>query len=141
MAAYFAARHPPYPPPQPVAATPAAIERGRVLVSSGDAAKKLPACSACHGSALTGVVPATPGLIGLPRDYLNGQFGAWKNGQRHAGAPDCMAQIAARLGEDDLGAVTAYLAAQAVPADAAPAAAAAGPPPLECGSLARSSAP
>jgi cytochrome c553 len=135
IAGYFAAQNPPYPEPQAVTATAAAIERGRLLVTGGDAAKNLPACAACHGGALAGVLPATPGLIGLPRDYLNAQFGAWKNGERRAAAPDCMAQIAARLNQDDLGAVVAYLAAQPVTGHAAPAAAAAGPPPLECGSL------
>ena len=38
--------------------------------------------------------PAVPGLLGLPRDYLNGQLGAWQTRQRHATAPDCMATIA-----------------------------------------------
>jgi cytochrome c553 len=141
IAAYFAAQNPPYPAPQPVTATAAALERGRLLVSGGDAAKNLPACAACHGSALTGVLPSTPGLLGLPRDYLISQVGAWKNGVRHAAAPDCMAEIAARLGQDDLGAIVGYLAAQPVPEQAAPAAAAAGPPPLQCGSLAAREGP
>ena len=39
--------------------------------------------------AATGYVP---GLLGLPRDYLNGQLGAWRSGQRRAVEPDCMAQ-------------------------------------------------
>ena len=40
---------------------------------------------------------SVPGLLGLPRDYLAGQLGAWKSGIRHALAPDCMAEIAERL--------------------------------------------
>ena len=46
---------------------------------------------------LTGVQPFIPGLLGLPRDYLNGQLGAWRSGQRRAVAPDCMAHIARQL--------------------------------------------
>ncbi len=40
---------------------------------------------------MTGRAPFIPGLLGLPRDYLNAQLGAWRNGQRHASPPDCMA--------------------------------------------------
>ncbi|MGB6054676.1 MAG: cytochrome c4, partial [Burkholderiaceae bacterium] len=101
IADYFANLHPPYPPPQPATAAPAVLERGWQLVFSGDTAKQVPACIACHGQGLTGALPSIPGLLGLPRDYLNAQFGAWKNGTRHAAAPDCMAQIAARLSDQD----------------------------------------
>ena len=141
IAGYFAAQNPPYPPPQPVTDAAATLKRGRVLATTGDAGKKLPACAACHGNALGGVAPAVPGLIGLPRDYVNSQLGAWKNGERRASAPDCMAQIAGRLSADDLGAISAYLAAQAPPDHAAPAPAAVAPPPLECGSITARSAP
>ena len=137
IAAYFSAQHPPYPPPQAVEATPAVLERGRILVMKGDSSNKIPACIACHGQALTGVVPAIPGLIGLPRDYINAQFGAWKNGVRKAKAPDCMAQITARLSLEDIHAASSWLAAQAVSGDALPAAAGSLPAklPLSCGSV------
>lgn len=134
IAAYFAAQHPPYPPPQAASATPEMLERGRQLATRGDAAKNIPACTACHGSALTGVAPAISGLLGLPRDYLISQFGAWQISARQAAAPDCMAEITRRLSADDVSAVIAYLAAQPVPANAAPAASAAGKLPLDCGS-------
>ena len=134
IAVYFAAQNPPYPPPQAAQAAPAVIERGRVLTERGDGSK-LPACAACHGSALTGVAPAIPGLLGLPRDYLNAQLGAWRNGDRRAHAPDCMGEIARRLSEADLGAVTAYLSTQAPAAHAAPAVQAPAPLPLRCGGL------
>lgn len=134
IADYFANLHPPYPPPQPATATPAVLERGRQLVFSGDTAKQVPACVACHGQGLTGALPSIPGLLGLPRDYLNAQFGAWKNGTRHAAAPDCMAQIAARLSDQDMSAAAAWLAAQPMPADVAPAAALTQKLPLACGS-------
>jgi cytochrome c553 len=75
----------------------AELERGRQLVTRGDTALKVPACIACHGERLTGALPAIPGLLGLPRDYINAQFGAWRNGTRRAHAPDCMATIAGRL--------------------------------------------
>lgn len=135
IAEYFADQHPPYPPPQAVNVPPAVLERGRVLVTSGDPSKNVPACIACHGSKLTGVAPAIPGLVGLPRDYLNAQFGAWKNGSRHAAAPDCMAQIAAKLTVEDISAASAWLASQPVPNDSAPLAALPDKLPVSCGSV------
>ena len=134
MATYFSQLHPPYAALQPVTAAAAVLERGRRLVEAGDKARNLPACSACHGAALTGVAPAIPGLLGLPRDYVSAQFGAWKTGTRRATAPDCMAQIAQRLNADDISAVAAWLAAQPIPTPATPATAQPAKLPLACGS-------
>ena len=136
MAEYFAGLHPPYPPPPPLQVPAAALERGRQLALDGDTGKNVPACAACHGATLTGVAPGVPGLIGLPRDYLSAQFGAWKNGTRHAARPDCMATLAERLSVDDISAVSAWLSLQAAPANALPLAAAQTPMPLDCGSAA-----
>lgn len=121
MATYFASLHPPYSAPPRVDVTPSVLERGRILVTSGDAGKNVPACIACHGQKLTGVVPNIPGLVGLPRDYLNAQFGAWKNGSRRTPAPDCMAQIAERLSVNDISAASAWLAMQPIPSNPNPA--------------------
>jgi cytochrome c553 len=137
IAGYFADQHPPYPPPQAFDLSNATRERGATLVNKGDADKKIPACVACHGSAMTGVLPTTPGLLGLPRDYLVSQIGAWKNGARHAVAPDCMAQVVQRLSVEDIGAVAAWLAAQPVPAGATAVAPTAVKLPLVCGSVPR----
>ncbi len=135
IAEYFASVDLPYPPPQAPAASPAALAHGQTLVRRGDAARQLPSCAACHGPELTGVEPAVPGLLGLPRDYLAGQFGAWKTGLRHAQAPDCMAEIAERMRPDDVAAVVNWLASQPVPADSRPAAEAPEPPPMRCGGV------
>lgn len=113
----------------------AELARGRQLVTLGDAALKVPACIACHGQRLTGALPAIPGLLGLPRDYINAQFGAWRNGSRRAHAPDCMGTIAARLTLADVAAVSAWLASEPQPADPAPLRASPGPLPLACGSV------
>jgi cytochrome c553 len=134
IAAHFGSLDLPYPAPQPSSAPPEMLERGRAVAMKGDAASKVPACVQCHGERLTGVQPNIPGLLGVSRDYLNAQLGAWRAGQRRAHAPDCMAQVAKQLAPADLAAVAAWLAAQPVPADAHPAAAAAVQPPLECGS-------
>jgi cytochrome c553 len=135
MARYFADLHPPYPAPQAVDVPRATLERGRHLAVSGDASRNVPACIACHGKNLTGVAPSIPGLVGLPRDYLNAQFGSWKTGARRAAAPDCMAQIAARLSAEDISAVSAWLATQSVPDNSAPASSTSGKLPMPCGSV------
>jgi cytochrome c553 len=135
MAQYFAALDAPYPPPAAQQPPPGAdtLRRGRQLALQGDAARKLPACASCHGAALTGVQPATPGLLGLPRDYLNAQLGAWRAGQRRAHAPDCMADVARRMDLADVNAVAAWLATQPVPANSKPVASLPAPAPLRCG--------
>jgi cytochrome c553 len=135
MAGHFAALDLPYPPPQPPAEDSRTLARGRTLALEGDPTRGIPACAQCHGAALTGVAPAIPGLLGLPRDYLNAQFGAWRIGQRKAHEPDCMAKIAGRLRPEDVGAVTAWLAAEPVPASARPATSLPAPMPMPCGGV------
>lgn len=135
LAGYFAGLELPYPAPRPVPVSPATRERGRLLVESGDPARDIPACVRCHHDALLGVAPAVPGLLGLPRDYLNAQLGAWQTGLRHAREPDCMARIASRLSPADIEAVSAWLSARAVPPSAKPAAAFPQRPPMNCGSI------
>jgi cytochrome c553 len=134
IALHFAAQELPYPAPQPAAAPAALLRRGEALVRQGDAAKDIPACVQCHGDALTGVAPNTPGLLGLSRDYLNSQLGAWRTGQRRAHAPDCMARIAQQLPAEDLTAAAAWLAAQPLPPDTRAIASLPRPPAISCGS-------
>jgi cytochrome c553 len=138
IATYFAALEIPYPPPSAQSTDPALLARGQTLARKGDATLQIPACVQCHGTALTGVQPSTPGLLGLPRDYLNAQLGGWQTGQRKAHAPDCMAAIARRLSDADVHAVTSWLASQTVPQNAHPATSkptlAAGATAIDCGS-------
>jgi cytochrome c553 len=136
LANYFSSLHLPYPPAQPADAAPAVLARGKTLALSGDAARNIPACVACHGASLSGRLPAIPSLVGLPRDYLNAQFGAWRNGARHAAFPDCMAEISQRLSVEDVAAVSGWLAAQPVPEDMRPEPVSATRLPLACGSAA-----
>jgi cytochrome c553 len=136
IAAYFSSLDLPYPAPAPLAGSTAQRAEGEALVRRGDAGRGLPACNDCHGVAMTGRAPFVPGLLGLPRDYLNAQLGAWKTGRRRAASPDCMAQVAERMTNDEISAVSAWLAAQPVPAHAVAEATPAGPWPIACGSVA-----
>lgn len=133
IAQHFASIDAPYPPPQPAVAPPEVLQQGRDIARQGDPERRVPACASCHGQALTGVLPNVPGLLGLPRDYLVAQLGAWRTGQRRALEPDCMAEVARRLSPGDLFAVTSWLAAEPPPKNARPAAAPASTSPRRGG--------
>jgi len=135
IAGYFAGLDLPYPAPLAPVASVELRARGEALVRHGDPTRSLPACDDCHGAAMTGRAPFVPGLLGLPRDYVNAQLGAWRNGQRRAMEPDCMAQVARRLAPEEIGAVSAWLAAQPVPAHAAAASEPGATFPLPCGGV------
>ncbi len=135
IADYFAAKQVLYarsPVPLVAAAT---LQRGDQLLAKGDPSRRIPACSSCHGSQLTGVEPSTPGLVGLPYDYISAQLGSWRTHTRAMVAPDCMAEVASRLRESDITAVAAALASRALPADTRAQAAGSVTPPLRCGVL------
>ena len=138
IAQYFSALEVAYSAPLPAIAPAEVLRRGEHLVMQGEPARKVPACVQCHGLAMTGVAPGIPGLLGLPRDYLNAQLGAWKAGQRRAHAPDCMKDVVARLSLEDINAVANWVAAQPLPADTHPAASlpalAPGAAAIRCGS-------
>lgn len=136
IAGYFAGLDLPYPAISPVTdASQETLARGRKLVLEGDSARGIPACTQCHGAALTGVLPGIPALLGLPRLYLSSQLGAWIDRDRHALAPDCMAEVGRRLEAADINAAASWLAIQPVPADARPSARLPAPLPLRCASM------
>jgi cytochrome c553 len=122
MAQYFAALDIPYAPPAPLKnpTSAATLQLGKTLALQGDTDRKLAACTSCHGTALMGVLPSTPALLGLPRDYLTAQLGAWQTGLRRAHVPDCMGRIAKVLTATDIDALASWLASQPVPASAKP---------------------
>lgn len=135
IAEYFSAQQVPYdrsPLPRVSAAT---LQRGEQLIGKGDPARRIPACSSCHGSQLTGVEPSTPGLVGLPYDYISAQLGSWRTHTRATVAPDCMATVANRLSASDITAAAAALASRELPADTHPQPVGSVTPPLPCGVL------
>ena len=135
IADYFAAERPPFPAPTAVTANAATLALGKSIVTNGDSSRKIPACAACHGGALTGMEPAIPGLLGLHSDYISAQLGAWRYGTRTTVTPDCMHQVASRLADRDITAIAAYLASLPAPQDPTPVAAGSLKMPLACGSV------
>ncbi len=135
IAEYFSRLDVLYPPPESPRVPASVFARGQQLALDGDKATKVPACASCHGATLTGVAPSIPGLLGLPAAYMSAQLGAWRNGQRKAYAPDCMASHARAMSAEDVNAVAAWLAAQPVPLNGKPANALPAPLPTECGGI------
>jgi cytochrome c553 len=134
MAEYFAAQRPPLPQPAVPDVSEDVLKHGESLVTQGDYARGVPACSSCHGTALTGMEPAIPGLLGLRASYISAQLGAWRYGTRTAAAPDCMQVVAGHLTEDDVKAVAAWLASRPAAADPAPVPQGSFGLPFACGS-------
>jgi len=134
MAEHYAKLRPPFSPRTPPTVDAATLARGRTLVASGDAAKTIPACAACHGKGLTGMEPGIPGLVGLRQTYIVGQLTSWRVGERNAAEPDCMKRIAARMSDADITAVAAWLASQDPPTDPSPESSNLVRMPFACGS-------
>jgi cytochrome c553 len=135
IAEYFSTQEVPYSRSPMPSLSADALKRGEQLVTHGDPSQQIPACSACHGSQLTGVQPDIPGLVGLPYDYISSQLGSWRTRTRGTVAPDCMADIANRLSASDISAVSAWLAGRELPADMHAQPAGSVTPPLHCGVL------
>lgn len=134
IAEYYAKQRPPFAPREARNVPAAVLARGRAIATAGDPAKGVPACVACHGAGLTGMEPGIPGLAGLRPTYIAAQLTRWRVGERTAAEPDCMKRIAGRLAEPDIAAVSEWLAAQQVPANASPESPNSVRMPLACGS-------
>jgi cytochrome c553 len=134
MAEFFAAQRPPLPAAAVADVSAEVLDHGKALVTQGDANRGVPACQSCHGTALTGMEPGIPGLLGLRASYISAQLGGWRYGTRTAASPDCMQIVAGHLTEDDVKSVAAFLAAQPAAKDPAPVAKGTYALPFTCGS-------
>ncbi len=97
----------------PPAATPSLggdLERGRMLALEGDWNVDLPSCFTCHGPSGWGVGQAFPAIAGQNPSYIHAQLAAWKAGSRANAPLGLMQSVAAALSDDDMRAVSDYLA-------------------------------
>lgn len=133
IARYFSALDVPYPPAPAHSLSARQQQIAEKLVFEGAPERQIPACASCHGSHMAGRLPAMPGLVTLPADYLIGQLGAWRSGVRAAAAPDCMADVAKRLTNEEVGVVARWLAARSLPDAAKPEGPSSEPLLVRCG--------
>jgi Cytochrome c553 len=83
------------------------LKRGELLAKTGDMKLQVQACANCHGPGGIGMAPAIPFLAGQFSTYTDAQLKAWKSGTRK-NSPGQMLEIANRLSEKDMAALSAY---------------------------------
>ena len=86
---------------------PGSIARGRALALSGDSGKTIQ-CAICHGDALTGL-GEVPRIAGLQPVYIARQLLQMQNGTSAGINAALMKKVVAKLSEDDVIALAAYL--------------------------------
>ena len=86
------------------------LAKGEALVRTGNGGKTVP-CAICHGADLTGLGPI-PSIAGRSPSYIVRQLYDIQHGQRTGPWSPLMVNVVAKLSEDDLISIAAYLAAQ-----------------------------
>lgn len=79
------------------------------LYRGGDIEAGIPACAACHGPAGAGIPPHNPRLSGQYAEYVASSLREYASGARPGGEGDAMNDIAARLSEEQINALAAYI--------------------------------
>jgi len=120
------------------------------LAQWGDwSGRGLPACGQCHAPDGNGIGSAFPGIAGQQASYIKAQLQAWKGGTRSNDPLGLMKSVADKLTDAEVGALSAYYAAQPgaapTPAGNTPAPAAAGEtaesPSIQAGEVPQHGAP
>ena len=84
------------------------VELGKRIYRGGIAEKSVPACASCHGASGAGIPIQYPRLGGQHQDYTAAQLTSFRGGARKNSAQ--MATIAKRLSDDEIKAVSDYVA-------------------------------
>ncbi len=88
-----------------------AIEPGEALYRGGDETRGITACIACHGPDGSGMKSAGfPVISGQHKDYTKAQLEGFRSGQRANDLNGMMRDIAAKLTDEDIEVLSAYLA-------------------------------
>jgi len=83
------------------------IKKGEALAKNGGSGKT-EACGACHGADLKGLGPV-PGIAGRSPSYLVRQMYDMQTGARHGEWAELMKPVVAKLGDEDLVNIAAYV--------------------------------
>lgn len=86
------------------------IELGQKLYRSGDLAKGLPACAACHGPAGAGLPAQYPRIGGQFADYTEAQLKSFRDGVRANDPNKMMRMVALKMTDVEIKAVSDYIA-------------------------------
>lgn len=128
VALYYAMQQTPREPPGDSPESPTALlDYGRRIATEGLPATGVQACVYCHGRNGQGMPPSFPYLAGQYALYSELQMRLWKEGVRNNDPLDVMQDIARRMSDEDIRAVSLYFesvrplaaAAAAIPAAAA----------------------
>lgn len=105
LAAYYAQQR-----PQANTGDAAGYELGQMLYRAGNKDTGVPACMACHGPHGHGVpASAWPALAGQHEAYTLKTMTEFANGTRHNDANDIMRDIAGKMTDAEIQAVSAYI--------------------------------
>ena len=110
VASYYASL--PIPQATPPEADEDLMKRGEQLAVQGDWDRYIVSCTKCHGADNQGNGATFPALAGQHPSYISQQLKAWQNGTRTNDPQHLMLNIAKRLDDNDIAAVSAWLAAQ-----------------------------
>lgn len=94
-------------PAKTLARDKALVQRGQLIWRAGVKSLGVPACAGCHGAAGHGIPAQYPRLAGQHPDLNLGWLKAYATGTRPS---EVMGPIASRLSENDMKAVTEYIA-------------------------------
>jgi len=86
------------------------VALGEKIYRAGNTATGVPACLACHGPDGSGIEAAGyPGLGGQHADYIKSQLVQFQEGKRANDASKVMRDIAGRMSNKEIKAVSAYI--------------------------------
>jgi cytochrome c553 len=99
-------------------APPGSIRKGETLVKTGGNGRTVE-CGVCHGADLQGLGPV-PGIAGRSPSYLVRQMYDMQAGARHGEWTDLMKPVVAKLTDDDLVNIAAYVSSRKLSGSKAP---------------------
>ncbi|MFW5455007.1 MULTISPECIES: c-type cytochrome [Thioalkalivibrio] len=92
----------------------ATLARGEELALRGDWNQYIVSCQSCHGPGNAGAGDSFPGIASQHAGYIADQLHQWQEGERDNDPQGLMAAIAKRMSDEDIRAVSAWLARQRV---------------------------
>ncbi|MBB3329565.1 cytochrome c553 [Halomonas campaniensis] len=90
------------------------LARGEQLALRGDWDAYIVSCKSCHGPRNEGVGDTFPGIASQHAGYIENQLRAWQADERSNDPQNLMGAIAKRMSDEDIRAVSAWLASQSV---------------------------